>query len=260
MSDNGKVSKEKVVLVTGGAEGIGRAIVSSFVANGNRVIMVDKNDKLGRKVQEQNENVLFMAADLSDPTASKGVIKTVDEELGRLDILVNNAGFQHVSSIENFPDDVFMSMINLMVVTPFLLSKYSLPLMKKNGWGRIVNIASIHGLVASPLKAGYVTSKHGLVGLTKAIAVESAPFGITCNAIAPTYVNTRLVSNQIKSQAENLHIEEERVINEVLMRNSPVRRLLEPNEVASLVMYLCLNDASAINGSILTMDHGYTSL
>ena len=254
-----KLSTERTVVVTGGVEGIGRAIADSFLRNGNRVAILDKNKSAGAEMQRGNPNVYFWEADLSDPAVCKTLIDKINDEFGRLDILVNNAGFQYVSPFEDFPDDISEKMFDLMLRTPFLLSKYAMPIMKKNHWGRIINIASIHGMVASPLKAAYVTVKHGLIGLTKAVALESITSGITCNAVAPTYVKTSLVTNQIKAQAEHLHVDESRVISDVLMKDSPVARLLEPEEVASMVMYLASDAASAINGSVLTIDHGYTS-
>ncbi len=140
-------------------------------------------------------------------------------------------------------------MLNLMVVTPFILSKHALPAMKDRGWGRIVNISSIHGLVASPFKTGYVTAKHALVGLTRAISVESGPHGITCNAIAPFYVKTNLVASQVKTQAAAWGVSEDRVVEDVLLKNSPVKRLIEPHEIASVVTFLCSPEASSINGA-----------
>jgi 3-hydroxybutyrate dehydrogenase len=131
--------------------------------------------------------------------------------------------------------------------------------MKEEGWGRIINIASIHGMVASPFKAGYITAKHALVGLTKAISSESAPHGITCNAITPFYVNTNLVTDQVRAQVSAWGTSEDRVVEDILLKNSPVKRLIEPHEIASLAMYLCTDESSAINGAVLPMDHGYKS-
>ena len=161
--------------------------------------------------------------------------------------------------MDEFPDDVFENMIDLMVISAFLLSKYSYKIMKKRQWGRIINIDSIHGLVASPNKIAYVTAKHAMVGMTKAIALEGILHGITCNAIAPTYVNTDLVHKQIKSQAEIMNVKEERVISEVLMHDSPIKKLLDPKDIANLVLYLCSENAYAVNGAVFTMDYGYTA-
>lgn len=254
-----EVSKERAVIVTGGVEGIGRSIAESFLKNGNRVAVIDKNGEAGQRMKEEFKGLGFFEADLSKPDLCKDLVSMVREELGRIDILVNNAGFQHVAPFEEFPDDVSEAMFNLMLRTPFQLSKYTIPAMKEHHWGRIINIASIHGMVASPLKAAYVTVKHGLVGLTRAIALESISYGITCNAIAPTFVRTALVTNQIKSQAEYMHVEESRVVSDVLMKDSPLKRLLEPEEVASLAMYLSTDAASGINGAVVPIDHGYTA-
>lgn len=252
---NFQLSSEKVVVVTGGNSGIGRSIVEGFLSNGNRVVVID----IDKSLEEVNKNLYFIRSDLSKPQVCEGIIKIIKERYGQLDILINNAGFQYVSPIDKFPDDISEKMMNLMLRTPYLLSKYSLPIMKENGWGRIINMASIHSLVASPYKSAYITVKHGLIGLTRAVAVESAQFGITCNAIAPTYVRTPLVDNQIKAQANYTHISEDKIISDVLMKDSPVKRLLEPNEVTSMVLYLSSDSAMSINGSVITIDYGYTS-
>ncbi len=252
------VPKDKTALVTGGSEGIGKSIVDSLIAAGNRVIIVDKKD-LKFEETRGNANVLFIKSDLMHTENCQRIVEVSVDRFHGIDILINNAGFQFVSSLEQFPEDVFRNMINLMVVTPFALSKLSIPLMKEKGWGRIINIASIHGMVASPFKAGYITAKHALVGLTKAISSESAPHGITCNAIAPFYVNTNLVTDQIRAQALAWGTSEDRVVEDILLKNSPVKRLIEPHEIASLAMYLCTDESSAINGAVLPIDHGYTS-
>lgn len=254
---NFELSPEKVVAVTGGNSGIGRSIVEGFLSNGNKVISIDINNNFEEK--DKNKNLYFIKSDLSKPDVCKDIIELIKERYGKLDILINNAGFQYVSPIEDFPDEISEKMMNLMLRTPYLLSKYSIPVMKNNGWGRIINMASIHGLVASLYKSAYITVKHGLVGLTRAVALESAQFGITCNAIAPTYVKTSLVDNQIKSQANYTHVSEDKIISDVLMKDSPIKRLLEPNEVTNMVLYLSSDLARSINGSVITIDYGYTS-
>jgi len=186
----------------------------------------------------------------------------VDETLaryGRIDILVNNAGFQHIDSIETFPEDIWDQMLAVMLTAPFLLTKYIWPTMKTQGWGRIVNIASIHGLVASPFKSAYVTTKHGLIGLTRETALEGGAHGITVNAICPAYVRTPLVEDQIADQARTHGLSPQEVIEQVMLAPAAIKRLITPEEVASLVVYLCSEPASAITGAAWAIDLGWTA-
>ncbi len=252
-------SNRKVAMVTGGASGIGMAIAKAFVSNGFQVVVVDINKINQKDTGNELKGVFFIEADLSKPENCKSIIEQTVKEFGRIDILVNNAGFQYISPIEDFPDDTSEKMFNLMLRTPFLLIKYSIPIMRKNGWGRIINISSIHGLVASPLKSVYVTVKHGLIGLTKATALESIQYGITCNAIAPTYADTKLVSDQIPIISKKLGIDKEKVVPDILMNDSPIKKLLDVDQITSVVSFLCLENASAINGIAIPIDYGYTA-
>lgn len=254
-----KKTKPKTVIVTGGVHGIGRAIADSFLKSGNNVAIIDILESEGKEMESENDHVYYINSDLTNNSTVPLVIDKVIDKFGNIDILINNAGFQYVSDLENFPDDMILKMINLMLISPILLSKYSLRNMVQNGWGRIINISSIHGLVASPYKTGYVVAKHGLIGLTRSIAIEYALKGITCNAIAPTYVKTSLVESQIKKQAEYNKIKESDVINKILMKDSPIKNLLRPEEVSSLVCYLCSDAASSINGVVIPIDYGYTA-
>ena len=256
---SGVNSGKKVAMVTGGSSGIGLAIARTLLSNGFRIVIVDINKINKRDIDGDLKDVLFIEADLSKPENCKNIIETTITKFGRIDVLINNAGFQYISPIEDFPDDVSEKMFNLMLRTPFLLTKYSLPIMKQNGWGRIINISSIHGLVASPMKSVYVTVKHGLMGLTKATALESIQYGITCNAIAPTYANTKLVSDQIPIISKKLGIDLEKVVPDILMNDSPIKKLLDVTQITSIVSFLCLENASAINGIAIPIDYGYTA-
>jgi 3-hydroxybutyrate dehydrogenase len=178
---------------------------------------------------------------------------------GSVAILVNNAGFQHVSPIESFPEDQWERMIALMLTAPFLLARYCWPSMKALGWGRVVNIASIHALVASPFKVGYVAAKHGLIGLTRTAALEGGEHGITVNAICPAYVRTPLVDNQIADQAKAHDLSPEEVVKQIMLAPAAVKRLIQPAEVADFVAYLCSEPAGVITGAALTMDLGWTA-
>jgi len=249
---------KKIAIVTGGASGIGLACAERLAADGMKVVIADMNEKAG------TEHAKRLAGDfiLSDLIQRKGCRHLVDETLkkhGTVHVLVNNAGFQHVSPIEDFPEDQWERMISLMLTAPFLLTRYCWPAMKKQKWGRIVNMASIHALIASPYKVGYTAAKHGLVGLTRTAALEGGEFGITANAICPAYVRTPLVDNQIADQAKANNMSAAEVIEKIMLAPAAVKRLIEPAEVAGFVAYLCGDAAGVITGSALTMDLGWTA-
>jgi 3-hydroxybutyrate dehydrogenase len=248
----------KVAIVTGGASGIGLACAERLAADGMKVVLADMNEKAG------SEHAKRLGGDfvLSDLSKRAGCKQLVDETLARhgtVHVLVNNAGFQHVSPIEDFPEDQWERMIALMLTAPFLLTRYCWPSMKKQKWGRVVNIGSIHALIASPFKVGYIAAKHGLVGLTRTAALEGGEFGITVNAICPAYVRTPLVDNQIADQAKANNLSKEEVIEKIMLAPAAVKRLIEPSEVAGFVAYLCGDAAGTITGSALTMDLGWTA-
>lgn len=247
----------KTVLVTGGGSGIGRAIAEAFKNSGAKVIVHDLEGP-GRGVALEM-GADFIAADLSsmDETA-----KLADEALalsGGIDILVNNAGFQTVSPVESFPEKTFDAMIHVMLIAPFQLTGRLIPGMKARKWGRIINISSLHGVVASPFKAAYISAKHGILGLTKTVALEVGTDGITVNAICPAYVRTPLVEKQIKAQAETHGIPEEEVISKIMLEPAAIKRLIEPSEVADLALYLASEKASSMTGASYLMDLGWTA-
>ena len=248
----------KVALVTGAASGIGLACAERLSADGMKVVLADLNEKAGSEHAKRLGGT-FVAADLG---TRDGCRKLVDEALrahGTVHVLVNNAGFQHVSPIEEFPEDQWERMLALMLTAPFLLTRYCWPAMKKQKWGRVVNIASIHALVASPFKVGYIAAKHGMIGLTRTAALEGGEHGITVNAICPAYVRTPLVDSQIADQAKANRMSPDEVIEKIMLAPAAVKRLIEPREVADFVAYLCGDAAGVITGAALTMDLGWTA-
>lgn len=249
---------DRVAIVTGAASGIGQAIAGALAAEGTRVVVVDVDAEQGRDVVETLDG-LFVQADLSRREDCRRAVDETLTRFERVDILVNNAGFQHIDPIEDFPEDRWDEMLRVMLTAPFLLTKYVWPSMQHQEWGRIINIASIHGMVASPFKSAYISAKHGLIGLTRTTALEGGEHGITVNAICPAYVRTPLVENQISDQARTQGLSEEAVVQEVMLAPAAVKRLIEPNEIGDLVVYLCSNKAGAITGSTLTIDLGWTA-
>ncbi len=250
--------KDKVCIVTGAASGIGLAVAEMFAAEQAKVVMVDINeDQLKAHCERLNAN--YVVADLSKRADNKKVVDDAVKFYGTVDILVNVAGIQTVSPIEDFPEDKWDFMINLMLTSPFLLTRYSWPFMKANKWGRVVNLNSIHGLVASEFKSAYVSAKHGLSGLTKTAALEGGPLGITVNSICPSYVMTPLVQKQIAAQAINHGITEEEVGPKIMLQKAAVKKFLQPSEVANVVKFLCTDEAGMITGSTMTIDGGWTA-
>jgi 3-hydroxybutyrate dehydrogenase len=249
----------KAALVTGAASGIGRAIAEDLSAHGAGVLLADLNQEQGESVASTLPRALFQRADVTSRDDCRALVDRVDREWGGVDILINNAGVQHVAPIEEFPEDRWEQLIRIMLIAPFLLTRYAVPHMYSRGWGRIVNIASIHGLVASPYKSAYVAAKHGVLGLTKTVALEAGDKGVTCNAICPSYVRTPLVERQIDDLASANQISREAVVEEILLAPAARKRLLEPSEVAQLATFLCSEPAAGITGSAQTIDCGWTA-
>jgi 3-hydroxybutyrate dehydrogenase len=238
-------------MVTGGASGIGRACAVRLAAAGAAVVVVDRDAEAARVAAEQVGGTAI-ALDLSDLAA----VDALDLDV---DVLVNNAGLQHVAPIHEFPVDRFSYILRLMLEAPFRLVRGALPHMYERGWGRVVNISSVHGLRASAYKSAYVTAKHGLEGLSKVIALEGAEHGVTSNCVNPAYVRTPLVEGQIADQARTHGLSEDDVVEKVMLEPAAIKRLLEPAEVAEAVAFLCSPAAVSVTGSSLVMDGGWTA-
>jgi len=244
----------RTALVTGAASGIGRAVASRLAADGAEVLLLDR-DEHGVKEAAGEVGGEPLVADLSDSMSIDAL------ELGarRIDVLVNNAGLQHVAPIEEFDVERFALIHRVMLQAPFLLARAVMPGMYAAGWGRIVNISSVHGHRGSAFKSAYVSAKHGLEGLSKVIALEGAEWGVTSNTICPGYVRTPLVEGQIGDLARSHGIAENEVLDRVLLARTPVKRLVEAEEVASLVAFLCGPGTDSINGSSYLMDGGWAA-
>ena len=245
-------------IVTGAASGIGRAIAEGLAASGARVLLADLSDE-GKTVAAGLPGCAFERADVASRDDCRRAVDRAVELFGGVDILVNDAGLQHVAPVEEFPEDRWEHLVRVMLIGAFLLTKYALPHMYRAGWGRIVNISSIHGLVASPYKSAYIAAKHGLIGLTKTVALEAGGKGVTVNAICPAYVRTPLVEKQIAAQAREHGIPESEVVGRIMLEPAAIKRLLEPEEVAAYTLFLCSDDAAGITGTAQVIDGGWTA-
>jgi 3-hydroxybutyrate dehydrogenase len=241
----------RTALVTGAASGIGEACARRLATAGAKVTVLDVDREGAERVAGQVGGVPLVA-DLADPAG-------LDRFELSADVLVNNAGFQHVAPVEEFPPERFAAMVAVMLEAPFRLARAVLPGMYRRGWGRVINISSVHGLRASPYKSAYVAAKHGLEGLSKVLALEGGPRGVTSNCVCPAYVRTPLVEGQIADQARIHGLSEDEVVERVMLTEPAIKRLVEPEEVAEVVLFLCSPAASFVNGASLTLDGGWTA-
>ena len=239
------------VLVTGAGGGIGEAVARAFAATGDQVTVADIDDEAAHRVA-QDVGGRAWTVDLSDTAALEDLRLDCD-------VLVNNAGVQHVSPVEDFPPDRFRFILALMLEAPFLLIRGALPHMYGRGWGRIINISSVHGLVASPYKSAYVSAKHGLEGLSKTVALEGGGRGVTSNCICPGYVETPLVAGQVADQARTRGIAPEEVMEQVFLAETAVKRMVQPAEVADLALFLAGPAAGMANGGSYPLDGGWSA-
>jgi 3-hydroxybutyrate dehydrogenase len=249
----------RTALVTGSTSGIGLAIARALAAEGAKLMINGFGDAVEIARECAALNALHDGADMSKPDQIERMIRRCVDELGGLDILVNNAGIQHVAPVEVFPPEKWDAIIAINLSSAFHTTRLALPAMKENGWGRIINTASAHSLVASPNKSAYVAAKHGIAGFTKSVALEAARDGVTVNCISPGYVWTPLVEKQIPDTMATRGLTREQVMNDVLLAAQPTKRFVTPEEVASLAVFLCRDEAASITGANLSMDGGWTA-
>jgi 3-hydroxybutyrate dehydrogenase len=255
----------KVAIVTGSTSGIGLGIARAFAAAGIDVVIngLARREEAGEIVtdlaREFGVRSLYSGADMSKPADVRAMVEETAETLGHVDILVNNAGIQHVEAIETFPPEKWDAIIGIDLSSAFHAIRAALPGMKQRGWGRIINVASAHALVASPFKSAYVAAKHGILGLTRTVALEAAEHGVTVNAICPGYVLTPLVEKQIPETARARNLTPEQVVRDVLLHAQPTRRFVTTEEVGGLALFLCTKAAASITGAAIPIDGGWTA-
>lgn len=249
----------KVALVTGSTSGIGLAIARALAAEGAKLMINGFGEQSEIERLSEELGAVHDGADMSDPAAIERMMNRCSAELGTVDILVNNAGIQHVAPVESFPPAKWDAIIAINLSAAFHTIRFALPAMKAAKWGRIINTASAHSLVASPNKSAYVAAKHGIAGLTKTVALEAARDGVTVNCISPGYVWTPLVENQIPDTMAARGLTREQVMNDVLLAAQPTKQFVSPEQVASLALFLCRDEASAVTGANISMDGGWTA-
>lgn len=255
----------KTAIITGSTSGIGLGIAEAFARSGCNVVLNGFGEAMAIEqtrsdlARRTNAKVVYSGADVGKGKAIENMVKQTVETFGAIDIMVNNAGIQHVAPLEEFPEEKWDAILAVNLSSAFHATRNVLPHMRKKGWGRIINVASAHALVGSPYKSAYVAAKHGVYGLTKVTALETAEDGITCNAICPGYVRTPLVEKQIDDQAKAHGISRERVISEVMLKNQPNKKFIEVGDLAALAVFLCSNEAASLTGVALPMDGGWTA-
>jgi 3-hydroxybutyrate dehydrogenase len=252
----------KVAFITGSASGIGLEIAKTFAQDGAKVVISDlnkeKSDSVASELREQGYEAFSAPCDVTDEEAFKNALESAHGRFGRIDILVNNAGLQYVSPIEEFPTEKFELLLKVMLTAPFIGIKHVFPIMKQQGFGRVINMASINGVIGFAGKAAYNSAKHGVIGLTKVAALEGAEHGITVNALCPGYVDTPLVRNQLKDLSITRNVSLERVIDDVLLTLVPQKRLLAVSEIADYAAFLASDKARGVTGQAVILDGGYT--
>jgi 3-hydroxybutyrate dehydrogenase len=247
----------RTVIVTGAARGIGYSIAEAFVKNGDFVVIGDLNaESAVSRSKDLGDRAKGYEVDVGDPASVELFIQQVIAERGNVHVLINNAGLQHIDKVEDFPIEKWNQLINVMLTGPFLLTKYVVPFMKKQQYGRIINISSIHGKMAAPYKSAYVSAKHGVVGLTRTVALETVNEGITVNAILPSAVKTELIMQQIADVARADGITEEEVLHKHLWSKQPLKRFIDPSEIAAAAIYFASDAAAAITGQSLSVSGG----
>jgi 3-hydroxybutyrate dehydrogenase len=255
--------ENKVVFITGAASGIGYEISADFAKAGAKIVLTDINEEAVQKaadtLKSQGLEAIGLKVDVTSETELEAAIKKTVETYGSLDVLINNAGMQFVSPIEEFPTEKFELLVKIMLVAPFVATKHAFPIMKQQGNGRIINMASINGLVGFAGKAAYNSAKHGVIGLTKVAALEGAEHGITVNAMCPGYVDTPLVRNQLSDLAKTRNVSLDKVLEEVIYPLVPQKRLLSVQEISDYTMFLASDKASGITGQAVVLDGGYTA-
>ncbi|MEQ8934260.1 MAG: 3-hydroxybutyrate dehydrogenase [Amphiplicatus sp.] len=264
-SDRRRALEGRVAIVTGSTSGIGLGIAEALAAHGAKIVLngfgdMREIDMIRDRIARENAvDVIYSDADLSKADAVASMIAFARDALGPIDILVNNAGIQHVAPVDEFPPAKWDSILAINLSSAFHAIRASLPEMKARRWGRIVNVASAHGLVGSPFKSAYVAAKHGVLGLTKVVGLEAAESGVTCNAICPGYVWTPLVEKQIEDQARAHSIPREKVITDVLLKSQPNKKFAQVAEIGALTAFLCSDAAASITGAALPVDGGWTA-
>lgn len=255
--------KEKTIIITGAAQGIGLSLGQAFAKEGANVYLTDlQEDKAmteAELLRSQGFNVNGLALDVA---SEENIIQTIDQivsETGRLDIVINNAGMQYISPIDSFPTETFEQMVKIMQIAPFMMIKKVFPIMKKQKFGRIINMASINGLIGFAGKAAYNSAKHGVIGLSKVAALEGAEHGITVNALCPGYVDTPLVQNQLKDLAVARDVPLDKVMKDVIYPLVPQKRLIHPDEIADYALFLSSDQAKGVTGQAVVLDGGYTT-
>jgi 3-hydroxybutyrate dehydrogenase len=254
----------KNAVITGSTSGIGLAIAQSLAARGANIMLNGFGDKddiesIRSDIESKGVKCLYHPADMTKPDQIADLIATSTKELGSIDILVNNAGIQFVSPIQDFPQEKWDAIIAINLSAAFHTIKHSVPHMKTSGWGRIINICSAHGLVASPFKSAYVAAKHGILGMTKSVALEVAEDNITVNAICPGYVKTPLVEGQIADTAKARNMSEDEVVRDVLLKAQHTKKFVQVEDIAAYVNFLCSDAAANITGAAQTIDGGWTA-